>query len=181
MDFFHWRKHYYWLWTCILAGSNSLKLKCLNDRFVSYTQLFSSQDINWWIGFTCDVFISCLGSHSDGTHSLQRIHWWASDAMLNFSKSVQMKEQLTYIFDGLVVSTFSANSIFFWVNDSFKLHLNPQSNPFLFIHYIVAFSNLLKSRVNQELFKIMAILFFTMEMENGGLCCMYCSRSPGFQ
>ncbi len=33
------------------------------------------------------VFISCLDSHSDGTHSLQRIHWWASDAMLHFSKS----------------------------------------------------------------------------------------------
>ncbi len=26
-----------------------------------------------------DIFISCLDSHSDGTHSLQRIHWWASD------------------------------------------------------------------------------------------------------
>ncbi len=26
-----------------------------------------------------DVFISCLDSHSDGTHSLQSIHWWASD------------------------------------------------------------------------------------------------------
>ncbi len=40
-----------------------------------------------------DVFISCLHSHSDGTHSLQRIHWWASDMMLNFSKSVLMKRQ----------------------------------------------------------------------------------------
>ncbi len=29
-----------------------------------------------WI--TCDVFISCLDSHSDGTHSLQRIHWRAT-------------------------------------------------------------------------------------------------------
>ncbi len=27
-------------------------------------------------GVDCDVFISCLDSHSDGTHSLQ---WWASD------------------------------------------------------------------------------------------------------
>ncbi len=26
----------------------------------------------------CDVFISCLDFHSVGTHSLQRIHWWAS-------------------------------------------------------------------------------------------------------
>ncbi len=23
----------------------------------------------------CDVFISCLNSHTDGTHSLHRIHW----------------------------------------------------------------------------------------------------------
>ncbi len=29
----------------------------------------------------------CLDSHSDGTHSLQRIHWWASDVMLHFYKS----------------------------------------------------------------------------------------------
>ncbi len=38
----------------------------------------------------CGVFIS---SHSDGTHSLQMIHWWASDVKLNFSKSVLMKKQ----------------------------------------------------------------------------------------
>ncbi len=44
----------------------------------------------------CDVFISCLDSHSDGTHSLQRIHWWASDVMPNFSKSVPMKKR-TYL------------------------------------------------------------------------------------
>ncbi len=25
----------------------------------------------------CEVFISCLDSHSDGTHSLQRIHRWS--------------------------------------------------------------------------------------------------------
>ncbi len=31
-----------------------------------------------------NVFISCLNSHSDGTHSLQRINWLASDIMLNF-------------------------------------------------------------------------------------------------
>ncbi len=34
----------------------------------------------------CDVFISCLDSHSDGTHPLQSIHWWASDGMIHFSK-----------------------------------------------------------------------------------------------
>ncbi len=47
-----------------------------------------------WSGVDyCDVSISCFDSHSDGTHSLQRIHWWASDAMLNFSRSVLMKKQ----------------------------------------------------------------------------------------
>ncbi len=42
-----------------------------------------------------DVFISCLNSHSDGTHSLQRIHWWASD--VNFSKSVPIKKQTIHL------------------------------------------------------------------------------------
>ncbi len=41
-----------------------------------------------WSGVDyCDVFISCLDSHSDGTHPLQSIYWWASDVMLHFSKS----------------------------------------------------------------------------------------------
>ncbi len=50
-----------------------------------------------WCGFLvdyCGVFISCLDSHSDGTHSLQRIHWWASDIMLHFFKSVLMKSNI---------------------------------------------------------------------------------------
>ncbi len=46
-----------------------------------------------WSGVDyCDVFISCLDSHSGGTHSLQSIHQWASDAMLHFSKSIPMKK-----------------------------------------------------------------------------------------
>ncbi len=43
-----------------------------------------------WCGLLvdyCDVFISCLDSHSDGTHSLKRIHCWDTDALLHFSKS----------------------------------------------------------------------------------------------
>ncbi len=51
----------------------------------------------------CHVFISCLDSHSDGTHSLQSIHWWAFDVMLQFSKSVPM------------------NKLTFWVNCSFNM------------------------------------------------------------
>ncbi len=41
-----------------------------------------------WSGvYYCDVFISCLDSHSDGTHSLQSIHCWDTDAVTHFSKS----------------------------------------------------------------------------------------------
>ncbi len=43
-----------------------------------------------WCGLLvdyCDVFISCLDSQSDGTHSLQSIHWWTSHGMLHFYKS----------------------------------------------------------------------------------------------
>ncbi len=40
-----------------------------------------------------DVFMSSLDSHFDGTHSLQRIHYWASDVMLNVSKYISMEKQ----------------------------------------------------------------------------------------
>ncbi len=69
----------------------------------------------------CAVFISCLNSHSDGTHTLQRIHWLANDVLLNFSKSV-LKKKLIFILDGLRVNTFSAN-LHFWV----KMHATTQS------------------------------------------------------
>ncbi len=40
-----------------------------------------------WSGVDyCDVFISCLDSHSDGTHSLQSIHCWDTDAETHFFK-----------------------------------------------------------------------------------------------
>ncbi len=47
----------------------------------------------WITGGLLWCFYQLFDSHSDGTHSLQRIHWWASDVMLNFSKSVLIKKQ----------------------------------------------------------------------------------------
>ncbi len=54
----------------------------LIDLFHTYTHSFSRHktitDGLAWCGLLVDyfdVFISCLDSHSDGTHSLQRIHW----------------------------------------------------------------------------------------------------------
>ncbi len=65
----------------------------------------------------CDVFISCLVSHSDGTHSLQSIHWEDdANVMLNLSRYVPMNN---LIVDGLRVNTFSEN-FHFEVNYSFN-------------------------------------------------------------
>ncbi len=50
--------------------------------------VWSGVDYLWIV-----TFISCLDSQSDGTHSLQSIHWWASDVKLHFSKSVPLKKQ----------------------------------------------------------------------------------------
>ncbi len=81
---FHWRKRYYELWTRILVKS-----VLMMDLF-SFCLLQMLTDGLEWCGLLvdyCDVFISCLDSHSDGTHSLQSIHCWDTDAETHFSKS----------------------------------------------------------------------------------------------
>ncbi len=99
------------LWIRILARSDSSKLKCL-DEFVRSTQLFTSQDVNWWTW----VMLSTCGSLwcfyqlfelSFWWHQFTRIPWWASNVMLQSFKPVLMKNKLIYIMDGLRVSTFS--------------------------------------------------------------------------
>ncbi len=67
------------------------------DLFLTNTQFVTLIDVkvNWWTGvmWIIVMFLSvCLDSHSDGTHSLQRIHRWANDVMLHFSKSDLMKK-----------------------------------------------------------------------------------------
>ncbi len=77
----------------ILSRSNCLKLKQHNDGSVSYNeQLFALKEDRMWCGLLW-CFYHCLDSHSDGTHSLQRIHWGVNDVMLHSSKSVPMKKQ----------------------------------------------------------------------------------------
>ncbi len=61
--------------------------------FLLHKTLLNGLDLCELLVGYCGVFITCLDSHSDGTHSLQRIHCWSSDVMQNFSKSVLMKKQ----------------------------------------------------------------------------------------
>ncbi len=92
-----------------------------NVLMLDLFQLLSSQDVNWWtevVWITCGLlwcFISCLDSHSDGTHSLQSIHCWDTDAVTHFLQ-IWWRNKLIYILDGLRVSKFSAN-FHFWHND----------------------------------------------------------------
>ncbi len=53
----------------------------------------------------CEVFISCLDSRSDGTHSLQRIQWWVCNAKFLF----WWRNKL--ILDGLSMSKYSSLNV----------------------------------------------------------------------
>ncbi len=64
---------------------------------------------------------------SGGTHSLQRIHWWASDVMLNFSKSVLKKKQ-THLHLGCLRVNF--NHMYKFFNYSFNHLLKHNDNVF---------------------------------------------------
>ncbi len=109
---FYWRGEAL-LWARILTRRDILMM----DLFLTNMQLFVSQDVNWWTGvvwISCVLlwcFISCLDSHSDGTHSLQMMHWCPSDVMLHFSKSVLMKK------NNSSTSLFLGHMIF---SDTFK-------------------------------------------------------------
>ncbi len=117
----------FWAWeyfscAAIYAGSESARISSMMDFFLTNTAFSCTRCL--LVGRSsivdyCDVFISSLDTHSDGTHSLQRIHWWASNVMLHFSKPFQIKK-LIYILDGWKVSTFSEN-FHFWVNNSFQI------------------------------------------------------------
>ncbi len=52
-----------------------------------------------------NVFTRCLDSHYDGTQSLKRIHWWASDAVQHFSKLnrwVELENRIYFIHEWII-------------------------------------------------------------------------------
>ncbi len=109
---FHWRKRYY-----------GLNLKRL-DGFITNMQLFKplSEGLEF-CGLLVEyfnVFLICFNTHSDHSHSLQRINWRASDVMLHFFKYVQMKKQ-THLWwpEGKQISAH----FYFCVNNSFKIFI----------------------------------------------------------
>ncbi len=65
------------LWIIYFSWKQWFEVKYLPYRWICFLQtcIFLYQKINWWTHVDyCDiVYISCLDSHSDGTHSQQRI------------------------------------------------------------------------------------------------------------
>ncbi len=55
--------------------SKNLNDRCMSNKFTAFHKTLNDglESFGLLVDY-CDVFISCLDSHSDGTHSLQRIH-----------------------------------------------------------------------------------------------------------
>ncbi len=91
------------------------------DLFLPNMQRFTSQDVNWLLVDYCDVFISCLDSHSDWhpfTADDPLVSKWWNATFLQIC-SDEETNKLIYILDDLRASKFPAN-IHFWINYSFK-------------------------------------------------------------
>ncbi len=82
-EVFQWRKRYYGLhifWPEAMVCKQNKKVFMMDLFLTTYSFSLHNKltDGLEWCGLLvdyCDVFISCLDSHSDGTHSLQMIHW----------------------------------------------------------------------------------------------------------
>ncbi len=85
-----------WIEDLYFSKTQQFEVKYVLMMHLFLTDMQFLQNINGlnWSGVDYrDVFMSCLDSDSDGTHSLQRIHWWTSDEIIHFSKSVLTKKQ----------------------------------------------------------------------------------------
>lgn len=107
--------------------SNSLKI----DLFLTNTQRFTSQNMNWWTEIMW--IISGLLWRFFKLFGLQWIHWWGSNVMLNFSKPDEETNSSTSRL------AWGWASFHFWVNYSFKvkhqLNLGMHINANCLIYY----------------------------------------------
>ncbi len=176
---FSLEKHYYRLSTHLLVERSSLKLKHLNDGFVSYKHAsfhfcYAVLLVNY-----CDVFISCLDSHSDGTHSLQiediLVNKWFNARFLQ----IWWRNKFIYFLDGMIVSTFSAN-FNFWLNYSFKEHLNNIKNLCHFkkplewkvLWILKVLHGAIKALRSAELVQLEAFAFIDLKYVSGFRCAV---------
>ncbi len=94
---------FYFKWKQWIEIKNVLMMDLLfikNTAFLDWTCV----DYLWIFVI---FFSSCLDSHSDGTHSLHRIHRWARDVIQHFSKNLFLRRnKLINILNDLRLSKF---------------------------------------------------------------------------
>jgi len=114
----------YGLWTRIFPRSDDLKLKRLNDIFVSYKHMafsFKRHYLMNWLLLWCfyQLFGLSLWRHPfTAKHPL--LSKWCNATFLQ----IWRRNKLIYVLDGVWLTTFPAN-INFWVNYSFNDRNNP--------------------------------------------------------
>ncbi len=89
----------------------------MTDLFFTNTQLFTSQEMNWWIGvvWIIVIFYQLFGL------SFWRHPFTVEDQMVSkwcnakFLQICSREETLIHILDGLRVSTFQQIRIFMWI------------------------------------------------------------------
>ncbi len=121
MGFVHWKKCYNRQY--FLSEATSWKNCATTNTTFNCTRCWlmdwSNVDYLWIIM----MLLSAVWTHSDGTHSLQMIHLWASDVMLNFSKSVLKWSKLIYILDGARVSATLYFGVNYSINSAFSFFI----------------------------------------------------------
>ncbi len=86
------KEYIFWKLTCPQDIQDVLFIM---DLIITGTQDFDSKFSLDWSQINYLWIIVMFLLFTDGTHSLQRIHWWTSDEMMyHFSKSVPMKKQI---------------------------------------------------------------------------------------
>ncbi len=83
------------------------------------------------------MFLSAIRTHSDGNHSLQRIHWWASDVILMFDTSTFWKSWGWVHFQQILIDKLLLFHVYksLWIKASAKciINKNKSINRFFFL------------------------------------------------
>ncbi len=89
--------HPRWRWVCFFIRTDLeiIRITSPAHKWIICSEWVSSEwesKQRWWKHHNIHTTTKpwcfyLLFALSDGTHSLQRIHWWASDVMLNFSQN----------------------------------------------------------------------------------------------
>ncbi len=77
-----------------------------NILMLDLSHLLSSPDVNWWTGVVWIIVMFLSDSHSDGTHSLQSIHCWDTDAETHFYKPDEETNSSTCLKARIVLCKF---------------------------------------------------------------------------